>query len=163
VCERECNCACACVLLYVRMDAADVELNCNKTTLHTETNTELTMHYVGTLADGGSQFDSSRDKGRPFTFRVGIGQVPLVCIALLCSALLCPCLLLHALCPRCRVSCKSVSVSVSVLQESHRSLFSTPPIVGLSLLVSLSWSLSLGLSLFVPYTSRFKHLYGVPR
>jgi len=36
---------------------------------------ELTMHYVGTLADGGSKFDSSRDKGRPFTFRVGIGQV----------------------------------------------------------------------------------------
>ena len=33
------------------------------------------MHYVGTLASNGSQFDSSRAKGRPFRFTIGIGQV----------------------------------------------------------------------------------------
>jgi FK506-binding protein 1 len=35
----------------------------------------LTMHYVGTLADGGACFDSSRAKGRPFQFPIGVGQV----------------------------------------------------------------------------------------
>lgn len=35
----------------------------------------LTMHYTGTLADGGSQFDSSVTRGKPFQFVIGIGQV----------------------------------------------------------------------------------------
>mmetsp|Transcript_24264 Transcript_24264/g.50436 ORF Transcript_24264/g.50436 Transcript_24264/m.50436 type:complete len:106 (-) Transcript_24264:149-466(-) len=33
------------------------------------------MHYVGTLADGGSQFDSSKSRGKPFQFVIGIGAV----------------------------------------------------------------------------------------
>mmetsp|Transcript_12871 Transcript_12871/g.18800 ORF Transcript_12871/g.18800 Transcript_12871/m.18800 type:complete len:147 (+) Transcript_12871:10-450(+) len=36
---------------------------------------QLTMHYTGTLTDGGKQFDSSLTKGRPFQFVIGIGQV----------------------------------------------------------------------------------------
>ena len=35
----------------------------------------LTMHYTGTLADGGKQFDSSVSRGTPFQFVIGIGQV----------------------------------------------------------------------------------------
>ena len=36
---------------------------------------ELTMHYVGTLSENGNEFDSSRGRGRPFKFVIGIGQV----------------------------------------------------------------------------------------
>ena len=35
----------------------------------------LTMHYTGTLADGGKEFDSSVRRGKPFQFVIGIGQV----------------------------------------------------------------------------------------
>lgn len=33
------------------------------------------MHYTGTLANGGKQFDSSVSRGTPFQFVIGIGQV----------------------------------------------------------------------------------------
>lgn len=35
----------------------------------------LTMHYTGTLTEGGKQFDSSVARGKPFQFVIGIGQV----------------------------------------------------------------------------------------
>ena len=33
------------------------------------------MHYRGTLASDGSQFDSSYDRGKPLEFQVGKGMV----------------------------------------------------------------------------------------
>ncbi|EFQ31871.1 FKBP-type peptidyl-prolyl cis-trans isomerase [Colletotrichum graminicola] len=55
----------------LRIDVTQ-EVECDRKTKNGD---KLTMHYRGTLQADGSQFDASYDRGTPFTFKIGSGQV----------------------------------------------------------------------------------------
>lgn len=47
-------------------------VDCTRKTRNGDT---VAMNYKGTLEKDGSQFDSSYDRGKPFRFKIGAGQV----------------------------------------------------------------------------------------
>lgn len=47
-------------------------VECNRKTTNGDT---VKMHYRGTLADSGKQFDASYDRGTPLSFKLGTGRV----------------------------------------------------------------------------------------
>ncbi|EGG22436.1 FKBP-type peptidylprolyl cis-trans isomerase [Cavenderia fasciculata] len=49
--------------------------SCTKDAKKTLPHDKLKIHYNGTLLDGGKKFDSSVDRGDPFQFTLGVGQV----------------------------------------------------------------------------------------
>ncbi|CAM1510130.1 Fc.00g004650.m01.CDS01 [Cosmosporella sp. VM-42] len=49
-----------------------VPVNCER---KTQKGDKVSMHYRGTLQDSGKQFDASYDRGTPFSFKLGAGQV----------------------------------------------------------------------------------------
>lgn len=48
------------------------KVECNRKTTNGDT---VKMHYRGTLADSGTQFDASYDRGTPLSFKLGTGRV----------------------------------------------------------------------------------------
>lgn len=48
------------------------KVECKRKTTNGDT---VKMHYRGTLADGGKQFDASYDRGTPLSFKLGTGRV----------------------------------------------------------------------------------------
>lgn len=48
------------------------EITCTR---KTKSGDKIDVHYRGTLASDGSQFDASYDRGTPLSFAVGTGRV----------------------------------------------------------------------------------------
>jgi FKBP-type peptidyl-prolyl cis-trans isomerase len=55
-------------------DALKIEELREGTGTEAQAGKNVTVHYVGTLLDG-TKFDSSRDRGKGFSFKLGGGQV----------------------------------------------------------------------------------------
>lgn len=87
--------------------AADLQIEVThpvECTRKTANGDNVKMHYRGTLADTGKQFDASYDRGQPLTFALGTGRVikgfvlsppPPPCMPALCL----PCPLAFSLLP----------------------------------------------------------------
>ncbi|MEB2310749.1 MAG: FKBP-type peptidyl-prolyl cis-trans isomerase [Sorangiineae bacterium] len=54
-----------------KLEMEDVKLGAGRAAVAGQ---RVTVHYTGTLTNG-SKFDSSRDRGRGFTFTLGAGEV----------------------------------------------------------------------------------------
>jgi FK506-binding protein 2 len=73
----------SCLLLSVGVLAADppTELEIKKTFVpdncpsKTQKGDSISVHYTGRLFSNGNKFDSSLDRGEPFTVTLGVGQV----------------------------------------------------------------------------------------
>lgn len=56
------------------MSELQIEVIKQGTGVEAKSGQTVTVHYVGTFPEGG-KFDSSRDRGEGFTFKLGAGQV----------------------------------------------------------------------------------------
>lgn len=58
----------------IKVGIASLDDESNKTA-SPQKNSKVSVHYVGRLESNGEEFDSSRARGQPFEFTLGVGQV----------------------------------------------------------------------------------------